>query len=120
MIGNHPPRRPVYGRDHAAVRAPDERERRAGVRRAAEALFAPTPSTTEQPVDLPASVPVEPVDAAAHRQPPPREIIPATDVGRTWVKYGMTIPQIAAIYGVEADEITRILRRPSRGWTGPA
>jgi hypothetical protein len=34
---------------------------------------------------------------------------------RTWVKYGMAIPQVAALYDVEADEITRILRSPSRG-----
>jgi hypothetical protein len=77
-------------------------------------LFGPPPS--------PLAVPAEPVDAATDRPPPPREIIPAADVGRirTWVKSGMTIPQVAAIYGVEADEITRILRRPGRGWTGPA
>ena len=119
MIGNHPPRRPIYGRDHAAVRAPDERERRTQARQAAEALFAPTPSITEQPLDLPApgAVPVEAADAATHRPPLPRGSIPAADVGRirTWVKYGMAIPQVAALYDVEADEITRILRRPSRG-----
>jgi hypothetical protein len=27
----------------------------------------------------------------------------------TWVKYGMTVPQIAAIYGAEVDEIVRML-----------
>jgi hypothetical protein len=36
-------RRPVYGREHAAAR-PDERERRAQARQAAEALFKPEPS----------------------------------------------------------------------------
>jgi hypothetical protein len=30
---------------------------------------------------------------------------------RTWVRYGMTIPQVAEIYGVEVDAIVRILRR---------
>ena len=28
---------------------------------------------------------------------------------RTWVKYGMTVPQIAAIYGAEVDETVRML-----------
>jgi hypothetical protein len=43
MFEHHLPRRPVYGREHAAAR-PDERERRAQVRQAAEALFKPEPS----------------------------------------------------------------------------
>jgi hypothetical protein len=65
----------------------------------------------------PGAVPVEAVNAATHRPPLPRGSIPAADVGRirTWVKYGIAIPQVAALYDVEADEITRILRSPSRG-----
>jgi hypothetical protein len=50
MVENHPPRRHVYGREHAA-RIPDDRERRAQARRAAEALFAPEPPVTEKPLD---------------------------------------------------------------------
>jgi hypothetical protein len=42
---------------------------------------------------------------------PRREAIPAAHVARirTWVKYGMPVPQVAAIYGAEVDEIVRIL-----------
>jgi len=47
MVENHPSRRRVYGREHAAARIPDDRERRAQARRAAEALFAPKPPVTE-------------------------------------------------------------------------
>jgi hypothetical protein len=47
MIGNHPPRRTVYGRDSSARPFPDDRERMA--RQAAEALFAPKPPVTEKP-----------------------------------------------------------------------
>jgi len=51
MVENHPSRRRVYGREHAAARIPDDRERRAQARRAAEALFASKPPVTEKPVD---------------------------------------------------------------------
>ena len=30
---------------------------------------------------------------------------------RTWVKYGMTAPQVAQVYGVAVEEIERILRK---------
>jgi hypothetical protein len=30
---------------------------------------------------------------------------------RTWVKYGMTVPQVAQFYGVAVEEIKRILRK---------
>jgi hypothetical protein len=29
---------------------------------------------------------------------------------RTWMGYGMTIVQVAAVYGLEVDEIARLLR----------
>ena len=43
--------------------------------------------------------------------PPRPTVIPAGHVARihTWVKYGMTVPQVAAIYGAEVDEVARIL-----------
>jgi len=47
VVENRPPRRRAYGREHAAARVPDDRERRAQARRAAEALFAPKPPVTE-------------------------------------------------------------------------
>ena len=30
---------------------------------------------------------------------------------RTWVKYGMTAPQVAQVYGVAVEDIERILRK---------
>jgi hypothetical protein len=110
----------------------DDRERITRARRAAEALFAPKPQLTEQ------SVP-ESLSAADHRVRKPRilAISPATSSDReavetpvslkrqtvrgipvsqferirTWVKYGMTVPQVAQFYGVAVEEIKRILRK---------
>jgi hypothetical protein len=101
-------------------------------RRAAEALFTPKPLLTEQ------SVP-ESLSAADHpvRKPRILAISPATSSDReavetlislkrqtvrgipvsqferirTWVKYGMTVPQVAQFYGVAVEEIKRILRK---------
>jgi hypothetical protein len=122
MVENHPSRRRVYGREHAAARIPDDRERRAQARRAAEALFASKPPVTEKPVDhspqqphvLPTAPPParsEVIQSTTSPTTPRREAIPAAHVARirTWVKYGMTVPQIAAIYGAEVDEIVRML-----------
>ena len=41
----------------------------------------------------------------------PRAVVPAAHVARirTWVKYGMTIAHVAAVYGVDADEIVKLL-----------
>jgi hypothetical protein len=38
--------------------------------------------------------------------------IPASHAARirTWIKYGMTPKQVAAIYGVEVGEVTGVLR----------
>jgi|SRR6266850_123517 hypothetical protein len=110
----------------------DDRERITRARQAAEALFTPRPQLTEQ------SVP-EPLAAADHPARKPRilAVSPATSSDReavetpvslkrqavrgitvshferirTWVKYGMTVPQVAQFYGVAVDEIKRILRK---------
>jgi len=39
--------------------------------------------------------------------------IPASQFARirTWVKYGMTVFQVAQVYGVTVEEIERILRK---------
>jgi hypothetical protein len=112
MVENRLLRRPLYGRGHAAVRIPNESERRAQARQAAEALFAPKPPAAEPAVDPPSTpVPPELVGAATTREPLPRAVIPTAHVARirTWVKYGMTIAQVAAIYGVDAGEIARLV-----------
>jgi hypothetical protein len=108
MAENLAPARPLYAREHAAARIPDERERRARARRAAEALFAPK-APVKQPIDSPVpTVPTEPADAM---QPP--KMIPAAHLPRirAWLKYGMTIAQVAAVYGVAVAEIEAMMRR---------
>jgi hypothetical protein len=102
-------------------------------RQAAEALFAPktriiepsapaaAPSadqTARKPRIL-SALPVQPSRAQeieAHVAPVPprrREGIPASHLGRirTWLKYGMTIPEVAKIYGGTIDDIERILQK---------
>jgi hypothetical protein len=51
------------------------------------------------------------VDAAVAREPAPRAVIAITRVTRirTWVKDGITIAQLAAIHGVDAGEIAKLL-----------
>jgi hypothetical protein len=123
MIDNHPSGRPGYGRDSSARPYPDDRERMTRARQAAEALFTPKPPTTEktsidQPVRQPrvletAPPPVqrEVTEAAVSPKPPMLSAaIPAAHFARirSWVKYGMTIAQVAEIYRVPVNEIARI------------
>jgi hypothetical protein len=53
----------------------------------------------------------EVIQSTTSHATPKRESIPAARVARirAWVKYGITVPQVAAIYGVEVDEIVRLL-----------
>jgi hypothetical protein len=46
-------------------------------------------------------------------KPPAAGEIPASQLARirSWVKYGMTVPQVAAVYGVSVAEIERVLRK---------
>jgi len=52
----------------------------------------------------------EAIAAAIHPDPPPAKA-PHLRRIRTWVKYGMTIPQVAELRGADVDEIERILRK---------
>ena len=123
MIENHSPRRPGYGRDSSARPYPDDRERMTRARQAAEALFAAKPPATEKPsVDRsahpprvletasPPPAPGEAIEEAASPEPPMPATIPAAHFARirSWLKYGMTMAQVAEIYRVPVDEITRI------------
>ena len=121
MSENHPPRRPGYGRDTSARPYPDDRERMAQARQAAEALFTPTPPVTEKlSVDQPARQPRvletappparrEAIKVAAVSPEPPMPIPPAYFARiRSWVKYGMTLAQVAEVYKVPVGEIARI------------
>jgi hypothetical protein len=118
-------RRPLSPRD-------DERERITRARQAAEALFTTQRLATQQL----ASDTLPSVDQSARRprvlkalSPTPARpeegkslveseqritpAIPRSQFGRirAWVKYGMTVAQVAGIYGVAVDVIERILRQ---------
>jgi len=102
-------------------------------RQAAEALFAPerrvakpaasiTAVSSDQTVRKPrilSAVPVPPTRVEAVEAPVKvvsqrkREKIPAAHLARirTWVKYGMTISQVAEAYGVTIAEIESILQK---------
>ena len=109
----------------------DDRERITKARQAAEALFISKP-----PVSRPSVPDSPPADHAARKPlvlriisptpvrhdqpessvapaPPAREIIPRSQIARirTWVKYGMTLPQVAKVYGIPVGEIERILHK---------
>jgi hypothetical protein len=108
----------------------NDREPMTSARQAAEALFAPKPvlnkppvSDPAQPVEarkrrvLPALPPApirrETVDAAATPKHPAALEVPFTKSARirTLVKYGMTVAQVAEVYGVAIETIAQILRK---------
>jgi hypothetical protein len=110
----------------------DDRERTTSARQAAEALFTPKPQpvepsafatvpSAERPARKPRVLPILPPapvrneEAAPPVDPEPRTTrqIPRSEHARirTWVNYGLTIPQVAEVYGVAVDVIERILRR---------
>jgi len=111
----------------------DDRERITSARQAAAALFNapkrrpvepsasdPAPSA-ERPARKPrvlailSPAPVRKEEVAAPVDPEPRTTrqIPRSHHARirTWVKYGMTIPQVAEVYGVAVGVIEGILRQ---------
>lgn len=112
----------------------DDPEQITRARQAAEALFTSKPPPVSTPT-IPASLtttdrstrkprvlpilspaaPVRPEERETPAAPEPqttREIPRSQFVRiRTLVKYGMTVAQVAKVYGVAADEIARILRQ---------
>ena len=132
MTEGYPPHR--HGSDRASSHDPFPRDRQqiSRARQAAEALFKPKqqdtwpsgpdphPSVTSserKPRVLTSSpsAPARPAkdEAPADPEPPMPPAVPALHFARirAWVKYGMTAPQVAQIYGVAVDEIERILRK---------
>jgi hypothetical protein len=108
----------------------DGRERIASARQAAEALFTPKPvepsvsdpaPSAEQPARKPrvlailSPAPVRNEEVAAPINPEPRTArqVPRSQHARirTLVNYGLTIPQVARVYGVAVGVIERILRQ---------
>jgi hypothetical protein len=102
-------------------------------RQAAEALFAPRHWVAEPAAPVPvastgqtprkprilSAVPVQPTCLQAIEpsvevvSPKKREKIPAAHFARirTWLKHGMTVPQVADVYGVTIGEIEIILQK---------
>ena len=110
----------------------DDRERITSARQAAEALFTPKrqpvePSVSESVPSAERSArkprvlailspaPVRNEEVAAPVDPEPRTTrqIPRSHQARirAWVNYGMTVPQVARVYGVAVGVIERILRQ---------
>jgi hypothetical protein len=106
-----------------------DRERMAAARCAAEELFKPKPQAPgetvpdarapgEQPPRKPRILPVAPAvpvraataETPVRRKPPPAPKIPASQFVRirTWMKYGMTMADVAQVYGVAVEEVERI------------
>ncbi|HEV2099029.1 MAG TPA: hypothetical protein VGR45_08905 [Stellaceae bacterium] len=113
-------------------RGGDDRERITRARQAAEALFAPRPQiaelsaadslpSTDQPVrkprvlgiSSPAPARLEGVKAPVASKPQTTPEIPRSKFARirSLIKYGMTVSQVAKVYGVAVGEIERILRQ---------
>ena len=110
----------------------DDRDRITRARQAAEALFTPKPQPNEPSVSDPAPSAEQPARkprVLAILSPAPvrnEEVAPPVDPAprttrevprshhariRTWVQYGLTIPQVAEVYGVAVGVIERILRQ---------
>jgi hypothetical protein len=54
---------------------------------------------------------VEPLKASVSLEPTTPPIPPAHFARiRTWMRHGMTIAEVAAVYGLVVDELARILR----------
>src|SRR5215469_2795098 len=102
-------------------------------RQEAEALFTPKSQITERPLSSATVPPSEPsprkprilralppassrhdqAEAPARAEERLTTEIPTLQWARirAWVEYGMTVAQVAAIYGVAVDVIERILRQ---------
>jgi hypothetical protein len=108
----------------------DDRERIKRARQAAEALFPPKRQVAEQlvsaslPADQSARKPRElktlltapvrhDVEAPVSSKQQTTPEIPMSQFARirAWVKYGMTVTQVAEVYGVAVGAIERILRQ---------
>lgn len=107
-----------------------DRDRVVSARQAAEALFTPKPQTAKQPEVTPGSpenrqrqprvLGISSPEPRREKDVEPLRPTPATTQKRiadleaarvrTWVKYGMTISQVAEVYGVTPMEVQRVLR----------
>jgi len=118
---------------HQHRNSADDRERLSSARQAAEALFTPNREITQQSIQegtaaagesarKPRVLAISPPVPAGHEEveapisPNQQKITPKIERSqmarvRTLVRYGMTARQVAEVYGVDVDEINRIVRR---------
>jgi hypothetical protein len=121
----------LFSRQQQPPHRDDDRERITRARQAAETLFTAKPPVSgpsgpdTASADPPARKPrvlqiipppairVEEVKAPASPEPQTMPTIPQSHFPRirTWVKYGMTVSQVAKVYGADLDAIERILRK---------
>src|SRR5579875_3852974 len=113
MAENHSPHRFGSARPAAGGPLPDDRERIDRARQAAEALFRPKRTAAQPPLAGAGPAPARPATAAAPPGCDPAPEIPHTHLTRirAWLEYGMTVSQVARVYGVAAGEIERLLRQ---------
>lgn len=111
---------------------PNGRDRADRARQEAEALFAPKARALEPtaPVIRPnireSAVALAAAPEAVQRRELPKAVAAAVDRAataarvippdhatriRTWLKYGMTLPEVAEVYGVEPNDIERVLAK---------
>jgi hypothetical protein len=123
----------LLSRSQQAQARGDDRERITRARQAAEALFTSKPPVSEllapespTPTDQSARKPrvlgiISPaapvgqqvVEASVSLEPPSTPAIPRSQFARirALVKYGMTVAQVAKVYGAAVGEIDRILHK---------
>jgi hypothetical protein len=122
----------LFSRQQQIQPRSDDREQITRARQAAEALFRSKPSVGEPsvPASAPAdqsarkprvlqiispAVPIrhDAVEVPVATEPERTREIPRSQFVRirTLVKYGMTVAQVAKVFGVAAGEIARILRQ---------
>jgi hypothetical protein len=106
-----------------------DRARITRARQAAEALFTAKPAvsvpsvadtaadqSSRKPrvlrVTSPPPTGVEPLKASVSLEPTTTPAIPPAHFARIriWMRHGMTIAEVAAVYGLAVDELARILR----------
>jgi len=109
----------------------DDHEQIISARQAAEALFAPKLDVSEQSVSDPAqpvntrkprvlpvlptaSIRRETVNAPSTSEPATVPEIPAKKLAhiRTLLRYGLTVSQVAEVYGMSVQKIEELLQRP--------
>jgi hypothetical protein len=104
------PKRPV-SKPIAKPSAPEpEHAADEGARKPRVLRALPEAPAREEPAQTSAPMPAIPEPPS---RPAPPRAVPSSHRSRirAWLRYGMTVPQVADIYGVAAGDIERVLQR---------